>query len=69
MSSLRKKTSGMLAYVKTVLEAVSFDIILFEKELRKGIQALVLEEIDQLKKWCYETFDKQHQPILARCFV
>ena len=31
----------MLAYIKTILEKVCFDKILFEKELRKGLKELL----------------------------
>ena len=38
-------------YTKSVLERVSFDPILFCKELRKAIKALLPYELEQLKKW------------------
>ena len=59
----------MLNYVKTVLTKVSFDALLFEKELRKAIKVLVAEEINDLKNWCYTRFGSQHEAILNRCFV
>lgn len=59
----------MLNYVKTVLTKVSFDALLFEKELRKAIKLLVAEEIKDLKNWCYSRFGNQHEAILNRCFV
>lgn len=59
----------MLEYIKTILTKVSFDAILFEKELRKGMDVLFHEEIDELKQWCYETFIQQHQQVLQRCFA
>ncbi len=58
----------MLEYFKTILSKVSFDKRLFEKELKKAIKALVRDEIDQLKEWCYKKFDIQYRPILAACF-
>ena len=59
----------MLNYVKTVLTKVSFDGRLFEKELRKAIELLIGDEIQELKQWCYNRFGNQHEAILNRCFV
>lgn len=59
----------MLNYVKTVLTKVSFDALLFEKELRKAIKVLVADELKDLKMWCYTRFGTQHEAILNRCFV
>ena len=59
----------MLNYVKTVLTKVSFDALLFEKELRKAIKVLIGEEINELRQWCYTRFGGQHEAILNRCFV
>lgn len=59
----------MLEYVKTILTKVSFDAALFEKELRKGIDLLIRDEIDELRTWCYATFRQEHQQVLQRCFT
>ena len=59
----------MLNYVKTVLSKVSFDALLFEKELRKAIKMLIAEEVNDLRQWCYNRFGQQHEAILNRCFV
>ena len=59
----------MLNYVKTILARVSFDAVLFEKELRKAIKALIAEEIRELKNWCYANYGDEHGAILNRCFV
>jgi hypothetical protein len=58
----------MLEYIKTILQKVSFDGKLFEKELRKAIASLVPDEIKSLKIWCYETFGKVYASVLKRCF-
>ncbi len=58
----------MLNYFKTVLSKVSFDARLFEKELKKAIKTLVVEELRELKDWCYINFGN-HEAILNRCFV
>lgn len=59
----------MLEYVKTILVKVSFDKMLFEKELRKAFRVLVKEEIEQLKKWCYDQFSGVYLIILNRVFL
>lgn len=59
----------MLNYFKTVLSKVSFDALLFEKELRKAIKALIADEVNELRQWCYARFGGQHEAILNRCFV
>jgi hypothetical protein len=51
------------------LTKVSFDALLFEKELRKAIKLLIAEEISELRNWCYTSFGKEHEAILNRCFV
>jgi len=45
-----------LDYSKQILEKVSFDLLLFTKELSKAINILTDEEIVGLEKWVYETF-------------
>ena len=59
----------MLNYVKTVLSKVSFDALLFEKELRKAIKVLIADEVNDLRQWCYARFGNQYEAILNRCFV
>lgn len=58
----------MLEYIKTILLKVSFDKMLFEKELRKAFKVLVKEEIQQLKNWCYDQFSGMYLMILNRVF-
>ena len=58
----------MLEYVKLILEKVSFDKKLFERELDKGIKQLVPSEIKQLKEWCYTKFGTIYQTILNKIF-
>ncbi|PRY16289.1 hypothetical protein CLV24_101134 [Pontibacter ummariensis] len=59
----------MLEYVKTILLKVSFDKMLFEKELRKALKVLVTEELDHLKQWCYEQFSGMYLLILNKVFA
>jgi hypothetical protein len=58
----------MLDYVKLILEKVSFDQFLFEKELKKSIKQLIREELDELKNWCYQNFS-QYLHIIKKCFA
>lgn len=46
----------MLDYCKTVLEKVSFDPSLFEKELTKSINWLDDSEKEEFLKWSSRTF-------------
>ena len=59
----------MLEYVKTILLKVSFDKILFEKELRKALRTLVPVELIELKSWCYQQFSKIYSRVLNRVFA
>jgi hypothetical protein len=52
----------MLEFEKMILEKVSFDPALFEKEFRKAAGRLVPGEMDELKKWCSHRFPPM-QPV------
>ena len=54
-------------YTKNMLERVSFDPILFTKELKKAILNLMPYEIEQLKKWLIN-FIKE-KPELEDCLI
>jgi hypothetical protein len=58
----------MLDYIKYILDKVSFDPHLFEKELRKNTKDLIKEDLLELKRWCYENFGNEHNTILDRFF-
>lgn len=60
---------SMLEYIKTILQKVSFDKALFEKELAKAIKMLIPDEVKQLKQWCYAQFGKMYRVVLNRCFA
>jgi len=58
----------MLEFCKKVLTNVSFDRILFRKELRKAIKWVSNEEIGQLKQWCQSRFGHIYGDIIAETF-
>lgn len=57
----------MFDYTKSVLERVSFDPLLFCKELEKAIKALLPYELEQLREWLL-TFTIE-KPELKHCLV
>jgi len=57
-----------LNYVKVILEKVSFDAKLFEKELRKAIKTILTEEIKELRAWCCDQFGKMYSQVIEKCF-
>lgn len=58
----------MLDYVKTILQKVSFNSHLFERELKKGINYLAPTELEEFRVWCYQMYGRTYQPILNRYF-
>ena len=60
-----KKT--MFTYTKNVLERVSFDPLLFCKEVRKALKVLLPYEIEQLQDWLMQY--TQEKPELQHCHL
>jgi len=60
-----KKT--MFAYTKTILERVSFDPLLFCKELEKALKILLPYEIEQLTEWLLRYTNEK--PELKHCQI
>ncbi len=58
---------NMLNFSKTVLTKVSFDDQLFEKELKKAINRLMVDEVEELQSWAFQQFPQLY-PVLQRCF-
>lgn len=56
---------AMFEYTKTVLEKVSFNSILFCKELEKAVKRLLPYEIKELQIWVKQLI--MHNPELATC--
>jgi hypothetical protein len=52
-----------LEYYKFILERVSFDAILFEKEFRKAISNLPQEQVGELKAWVKNNYAKYYSLI------
>jgi len=58
----------MLEYAKIILQKVSFDGLLFEKELRKVLGDLGKDEPAKLYVWCTEYFGDIYPDIIQRSF-
>ena len=57
----------MFDYTKSVLERVSFDPILFCKELEKAIKALLPYEMELLREWLLKFIVEK--PELKQCLL
>ncbi|NDP27864.1 MAG: hypothetical protein GZ087_10635 [Flavobacterium sp.] len=57
----------MYEYTKSVLERVSFDPVLFCKELEKAIKALLPYEIELLREWLLDFIVEK--PELKQCLI
>jgi hypothetical protein len=58
----------MLDYAMTILSKVSFSSELFSKELRKCINWVEKEKLQDLKKWCYSNYGEIYHDILDNAF-
>ncbi|MFT5820608.1 MAG: hypothetical protein ACI8ZM_001853 [Crocinitomix sp.] len=54
----------MLELCKEILIKVSFDKVLFQKELGKSLSWIKSEEVEGFKEWCLKTFGKKYPQIL-----
>jgi hypothetical protein len=59
----------MLELCKEILTKVSFDRILFQKELAKALKWLQSDEIENFKEWCLSTFGKTYPDVLRAAFT
>ncbi len=57
----------MYEYTKTVLDKVSFDTVLFCKEVQKALQRLLPYEIEELKIFIQSLV--QQNPSLNQCMI
>jgi len=58
----------MLNYIKIILTKVSFDKGLFEKELSKAVNNLNINDLVELKTWCYAKFSETYIDVLEKFF-
>lgn len=57
----------MFDYTKSVLERVSFDPVLFCKELEKAIRTLLPFEMEELREWLFNFTSEK--PELKQCLL
>ncbi|MGO4770351.1 hypothetical protein ACEN2I_01710 [Flavobacterium sp. W22_SRS_FK3] len=57
----------MFDYTKSILERVSFDPVLFYKELEKAIRTLLPYEMEQLQEWLLHFIVEK--PELKECLL
>ncbi|MFN5324206.1 MAG: hypothetical protein ACK5C5_04735 [Bacteroidota bacterium] len=55
----------MLEYSKEILTKVSFDPVLFKKELQKAMMWLKGEQRTLLLKWCAATFGASYGEVIS----
>jgi len=58
----------MLKYTETVLQKVSFNKVLFKKELQKSLRWLRKDEITILKTWCIVNFGVIYADVINEVF-
>lgn len=58
----------MFEYTKEVLVKVSFDRVLFRKELLKAVKWLKSDERRLLLVWCLATFGHRYADIITEAF-
>lgn len=59
----------MLELCKQILEKVSFDKYLFQKELRKSIKWIQSEEMNKFKLWVFKRFGNLYPDVVENAFV
>jgi hypothetical protein len=67
---IHQSTRAMLEFSKSILEKVSFDKSLFNKELRKLILWLGddAKEVDALRQWCMDNFGHLYADSISEGF-
>jgi uncharacterized protein YjhX (UPF0386 family) len=58
----------MFEYTKQILTKVSFDRVLFRKELKKAMKWLKSEERRLLMVWCLATFGHTYSDVIREVF-
>ena len=59
----------MLEYAKVILPKVSFSKDLFRKELRKCIDWVEQNQVNELFTWCHKNFNEMYPDVLAEAFA
>ena len=59
---------NMFEYTKQILTKVSFDRVLFRKELKKAMKWLKREERRMLLVWCLATFGHMYSDVITEVF-
>ena len=63
-----KEEKTQLEFYKTILEKVSFDQVLFKKELVKSIQWINTTDAKSLREWCIEMYGNKYSDIIQQAF-
>ena len=58
----------MLELSKQILQKVSFDRHLFEKELKKAVKWIQKDDLKSFKTWCVVTFGVVYPDVLQQVF-
>jgi hypothetical protein len=58
----------MLEMYKEVLTKVSFDRLLFRKELQKAIRWIKGEDLETFRRWCVNQFGNLYHDIIISSF-
>lgn len=59
----------MLEFTKKILTKVSFDRVLFTKELKKAVKWLTHDELQHLKTWCNQRFGNMYGDVINETFA
>lgn len=60
----------MLDFTKKILRGVSFDALLFQKELNKALKWITdAEEIKRFQEWCITEFGSKYPVIIKKAFA
>lgn len=60
----------MLEFTKKILRGVSFDPLLFQKELNKALKWITdAEEVRKFQEWCITEFGAKYPVIIKKAFA
>lgn len=65
---VKKKRVRVREYCQLILTKVSFSPILFEKELRKALRNLTINQVEHLKAWCWRKYWDKYPAVLQQVF-